>query len=402
MPRLALLIPLLAWLLAPSALAAGNGTIDVTLGEKTPGAALQAGANATLYVVVQDQDPKEQSSTPVPASGQFTFSGLATEATNAYQVLVQYAGAPYVSDKLGFAGGQSHIQAAIGVYEPTDDDKVRSVAAPHIVLTNPDAANHELPVLELDTFVNGGQRTFVPSTTPRAGGPPNLLRFSLPPNSHDLQPGSGILPEDIIQIQQGFGALTPLTPGRHDLGFTFRSPYQSASLTFSKSILYPTKEMRVLAPAGKVKVRSPQLKSEGMRTIGSQTYEVLTGAGFTAGSRVELTFSDLPGISPLAFLTQPGALQWLAAGLAAIILGLLGWYLYDRRRNKAGTKLGLAQDDAWSDTRRQLELEQRDLLIAMARLDDRYEAGKITQEDYRLQREANKAELRELMRQLES
>ncbi|MGH2468741.1 MAG: hypothetical protein ACRDGF_01605, partial [Chloroflexota bacterium] len=233
------------------------GTIEGVLVEQTPGARLNAGGSATLYDVTDGQNPKEQAKATVSASGAFSFSGFPAGPAHNWQVLVDYAGASYVSNKLTFATGKTLQSVRLGVYEPTADDSQLTIDATNIVLTPPDASTHEIPILELDTFVNGTQRAFIPSTTPRNGGPPNLLRFSLPPDSSQLAPASGIDPQDIIQISTGFGALTPLLPGQTDLDFSFRAPYTSSTLTFSKSIIYPTKALRVLAPMGALRIASP-------------------------------------------------------------------------------------------------------------------------------------------------
>ncbi len=394
---LALLFPVIG---APHALAAGTGSITGILVEKTEGASLQAGGKATLYLVADNQDPTEQSTLDVPANGQFTFNGVPTDATPSYQVLVQYGGAAYISDKITFGIGVTSKQSSIDVYEPTDDDKVLTVEATNIILTAPDANAHELPILELDTFTNGSQRTFIPSTTPRNGGPPNLLRFTLPANSTDLQAGSGIAPDDIIQIDQGFGALTPLQPGRHDLGFSFRTAYQTSSITFTKRIVYPTKTVRVVAPT-KLDISSPQLSRQPVTTIGNSTYNVLVGTNLAVGSSLELTIGALPGISPLAFLSQPSTLIWVAVVLMAVVLGLLTWYVRDRTgKRRAAAAAAVATERP--SLRRELELEQRELLIALARLDDRFDAGGISADDYHAQRETHKTELKELMKELES
>jgi hypothetical protein len=42
------------------------------------------------------------------------------------------------------------------------------------------------------------------------------------------------------------------------------------------------------------------------------------------------------------------------------------------------------------------------MLIALARLDDRHDAGSVSEEDYRAQRDEQKAELRAVIQQIES
>lgn len=387
---------LLVGLCARPAYAAATGRIDGALVEQTPGTKLQAGGSATLYDVTDGQNPKQQSKVTIPASGTFSFSGFPADPAHSWQVLVDYAGASYVTNKLTFAVGKPRQTVRLGVYEPTADDSLLTIDATNIVLTPPDASTHEIPVLELDTVVNGSQRAFIPSTTPRNGGPPNLLRFSLPPDASQLAPASGIDPRDIIQISTGFGVLTPLLPGQTNLDFSFRAPYTSSTLTFSKSIIYPTKALRVLAPMGALRIASPQLGAASTQKIGSQNYQVLTGTNLRAGSVVQLEMSSLPGISPLAFLSQPQALVGIAVVLALAVLLLLAWYVRDRVRSRRAASLSESSEPA----RRALELQQRELLIALARLDDRYEAGGISQQEYQAQRDVQKAELRDLMNAL--
>src|SRR5207302_10968854 len=139
-------------------------------------------------------EPQQAATADVDANGHFRFDFLEADPANSYEVGVQYQGAPYVSDKLTFGAGETLRAVSLDVYEPTDDDSVLSLAATSL-LVDPDEKTRELVVLELDSFMNAAQRTFVPNTTPRNGGPPPLLRFSLPANATDLTPSSGLTPD---------------------------------------------------------------------------------------------------------------------------------------------------------------------------------------------------------------
>ncbi len=376
----------------PPAHAAGlGGAIDGTLVERTPGAQLQAGAKAYLYKLVDGQGPQQAGQLDVDTSGTFRFDFLEADPANAYEVGVQYQGAPYFSDKITFAAGETNRQVSLDVYETSDDDSVLSLAGTSLLI-EPDENTHELAILELDSFVNDGQRTFLPNTTPRGGGPPPLLRFSLPANATDLNPSQGMSPQDVIQIGTGFGALTPLSPGRHDIGFSFRSAYQTTSTSFTKNVIYATKSLRVLMPSGLGQLDSPQLSRQARQSIGGKQYDLLAGTDLRPGTKIELKFSSLPGINPLADLAQPSMLPWLAGVLGLVVLFLLAWYVRDRLR----APVPVAAAD-----RTELERERRDLLIALARLDDRFDEGRISAEDYAAQRDVQKAELRALMQRLE-
>jgi hypothetical protein len=384
---------LAALLLAPAAaFAAGSGAIDGQLVDKTPGATLQAGGKAYVYKLVSGQDPQQAGQVDVDASGHFRFDSLDADPASSYEVGVQYQGAPYFSDPLTFAPGETDRKVNLDVYETSDDDSVLSLAGTSL-LVDPDEKTHELAILELDSFVNNSQRAFLPNTTPRNGGPPPILRFSLPLNATNLNPGQGMAGDDMIQIPGGFGALVPLPPGRRDLGFTYRSAYQSSSTSFTKSVIYPTKSLRVLMPADSGELDSPQLSRQPVQNIGGKRYQLLAASDLRPGAKIELRFSSLPGINPLSELAQPSTLPWLAGVLGLIVLGLMAWYVRDRRR---------ALNPEPAAGRQQLETERRELLIALARLDDRFDAGRISSEDYRSQRDAQKAELREVLQQLEA
>ncbi|HEX6511401.1 MAG TPA: hypothetical protein VF157_03820 [Chloroflexota bacterium] len=369
-----------------------GGAIQGTLVDKTPGAALQGGTKAYLYKLATGQDPQQAAQADVDAGGRFRFDFLETDPANTYEVGVDYQGVPYFSDRLTFGPGETSRSVSFDVYEPTDDDKTLSLAGTSLLI-DPDQKTHELAILELDSFVVDGQRAFLPNTTPRNGGPPPLLRFSLPPNATDLTPGEGLGPHDVIQVGGGFGALTPLTPGRHDLGFSYRDAYQTSSTSFAKSIIYPTKTIRVLMPAGSGQLDSPQLVRQPPQNIGGKQYQLWLAGDLQPGAKVELRFSSLPGINPLSELAQPSTLPWLAGFLGLIILLLMAWYVRDRLRTPAQVP---AADP------HQLAMERRELLISLARLDDRYEAGRISKEDYRAQRDVQKAELKAIIQQLEA
>ncbi|HVA24420.1 MAG TPA: hypothetical protein VMW62_08505 [Chloroflexota bacterium] len=376
--------------LAP-AYAAGAGVITGALVEKTAGATLQGGATAYLYKLASGQNPQQAGQVAVDAAGSFRFDSLDTDAGVTYEVGAQYQGAPYFSDKLSFGPGEATRSASLDVYEATDDDKTLSLAGTSL-LVDPNDKTHDLAILELDRFVVHGQRTFVPNTIPRNGGPPPLLRFSLPPNATDLTPSQGMSPDEVIQIATGFGAMTPLLPGPHDLGFSFRSAYQTSSTSFSKSVIYPTTSLRVLMPVDAGRIESPQLQRQAVQNIGGKQYQLLAASNLQPGSKIDLRFSGLPGINPFSQLAQPSTLPWLASVLGLIVLGLMGWYVRDRRRAPAA---------AAAPDHQGLESERRELLIALARLDDRHDAGAVSEQDYRAQRDEQKAELRAVIQRLE-
>ena len=99
---------LAALLLAPAAaFAAGSGAIDGQLVDKTPGATLQAGGKAYVYKLVSGQDPQQAGQVDVDASGHFRFDSLDADPASSYEVGVQYQGAPYFSDPLTFAPGET-------------------------------------------------------------------------------------------------------------------------------------------------------------------------------------------------------------------------------------------------------------------------------------------------------
>ncbi len=374
-----------AWLLLATApaLAADAGRITGRVVQRTPGGASPAGAEVVLHVFraqAHTQDRPSQAS----AEGAFAFDGLETGGDYAYQVTAGFAGTAYASDLLRFAPGETEQRVEVAVFETTDQDPGLRVRRATVLLAAPDSATRTIQAVELATLENPGDRTYLPSATGPAG-PMGLLRFPLPPQAGDLRPGPGLDEAEIAQVDRGFATSLPVSPGTREVLFSYRFPYRPGRLVLTRSVPYPTDELRLLLPPAGPTLESPDFQAGEPLQLSGQTYRVYIARDLAAGAQVELTLGSLPGRWPFNLpLDDVPVPVWGALGVTVGALLAAGYAL--RARGEA------PPPGSTTAERRQALVE------ALAALDDAYAAGRLPEETYHTRRVEAKAELLAVLR----
>jgi hypothetical protein len=135
------------------------------------------------------------------------------------------------------------------------------------------------------------------------------------------------------------------------------------------------------------------LQDEGTRAMGDLTLHTYTIATLDAGSTLALNFR---GRHPAASSDVSTTNLLIGAGVLVFTLGVVifAWQTWLRRGEQASVE-GEPETAASGESLP----DQETLLMAIAGLDDAFEAGDITQEDYERQRAAIKAELVKLMQE---
>ncbi len=226
-------------------------------------------------------------------AGSVQFVDLDTSSSAAFEVTTDFGDVTYGTESLSFAGSATHMRSTLNVWETTNVDPGLKVDVGLLVLTKPDYASQSIGVLELLTIVNPSERTYVPSTS-GPNGAMGLLRFGLPPESSTVQTEAGLDPTRIVQISAGFASSSPISPGKHQIGYAYRFPYQGPTYAFTKSITLPTDDFRVLAPPGAFNVASGQLASAGIAEVGQQTYAVWKASSLPPGTKVSFQLGEMP------------------------------------------------------------------------------------------------------------
>jgi hypothetical protein len=381
MPRLVgpgLLAAILALWWAPAGVAAGPGAIDGQVKNGTAGAGIAPGSQVVLHVVTDDQRVDRQVA-PLDDAGRFSFEGLETGPSVKYLPSVEYGGTLYFARPLSLSG-QQRQSVEITVYESTRTPQWIAFERSNLLIQG--IATDRLDVMEMGALANAGDRTYLGPEAP-AGVASPTLRFWLPSGAYDLAPQAGFLPNDVSVGQGGFTTSSPVTPGRHQLAYGYSLGFAGDRLELVKRLEYPTLNFNLYVPDIGLRVESAQLAPVGPAELGGQRFVVYSAQSLPAGTQLQVRLIGLPSSAP-----SGQALVWSVLGLGCVVLGI-GVYAVYRRRVVADSPGGGGE----SIEKDPLELERMRLLLALASLDERYEQGDLTVEEYRSERERGKRRL---------
>jgi hypothetical protein len=225
------------------------------------------------------------------------------------------------------AGPALAQEGGMGVPAPAGSAPPLSVSRHAVTILEVDEDARTVSVLERYQLVNGGEETFVPSTT-GSQGPMGLLRFGLPRGAFDLTLDQQLAAHEIIQVDRGFASLMPLPPGQTDVTYSYRLPYARDTLDLVATAVYPTAALWVLAPAD-LAVSGSNLQTDRVVDIGRQRYQLLAASDLAAGQRVTISVGGLP-YTPRPWLLDETVQRAGAAALA--LLGVAAAALYAWRR----------------------------------------------------------------------
>ncbi len=205
--------------------------------------------------------------------------------------------------------------------ESTTSASVLRVISHTLLVASATQKPPELRMLELIGLENTSDRDFI-SRPGGSAGPMGLLRFSLPPGAYDLAAGGGLEGQQLIQVDRGFATILTVPPGQHELSFAYRVPYDDTSYAFSKSIIYPTAEFRVLWRDRAATLEADGLKQSPDVEIGGARFHVAVAQNLAAGSRLQLRLSELPAPTRPWPWERQDVLRWTVLLPAAVGLAL--------------------------------------------------------------------------------
>lgn len=401
-----LLVVVLALVALPlGVLAQGSGVIRGQVVMGTAGANLPDDLKVELLFLPNGQGPPQTRTAPVDTSGAFRFEEVDPAPQHRYLVRVTYAGQTYFSQGggsntsegpfvLGFKAGQSEIVAPLTIYETTNDSSALAMRRIHYIL---DERGGEWVVAALYTVENRLDRVVVPAsgTGLRIPLPAQAINISFPDQATE---SAAKVESDGILLSQTFA------PGEHDVIFTYQMPYNPPDQRLSLPLGYPAESVIVLIPELGQQTTVSGLADEGQRDVQGRSFRIFSGAQMPPDQPVDLAFAQLPPPSPASTAgavegAAPTAMPgpgldawpwWVPLALVAMVVVALAAYLWQR---PAPTAL---------EERMALRRRRDALILHLADLDDRFEAGEIGPTAYQRQRQAAKRELLDIMRRLGS
>lgn len=340
-PHLAFLIGMLALFIATPIFALTGHVINQTLNRPEPDIEVS-------YILHEAGDVTVVRDT-TDSNGQFTLDVPSDPGADPPPMLfARYNGIDYPGNPAP-AGDTVDIP----VFETTDSDTALSLSAHHILI---DAqANTATYILIVH---NRGNRTYL-----TGGDHGHGLEIPLPDGVIDiLRAPQGVHLHDTLLVDP-----RPIIPGNSQTFFTFALP---ASNRITQRITYPTASMELFVQPAETPVSTTVLQDFGTVTLGNTVFQRFGAEQLAPGAQINISLSSSE------FSITPN-LQITIGIIAASALALAILIIYMRSHKT-------------TPNRRTILLEQ------IADLDERYENGKLSEDDYKNRRNALKAEVIDL------
>ncbi|MBI4289566.1 MAG: hypothetical protein HY671_14215 [Chloroflexi bacterium] len=369
------LLPLMP--ITAMAQATEQGVIQGQVVNRTPNGKSVADIPIELKTAVEGKE-KSLGAVKTDAQGRFRFAGLSTEHSAPYQASLTYQEADYFSDVLMFAPGEASKSIELPVWDATEVDPGIRVTAAHVIVQFDGV---DLKVTEYYRIENPGDKTYVGSKLVQQLGKKETLRFSLPPDVQVEQLALGLM-DCCVAFENDYLIDTiGVEPGVKEIAFVYLSAFNSPKHVLPIVANLPTDTLSLVVEDKGVRVSSPQLSAPQSMKIEDMPVLVLSTGNLKKGQTIQATLAAPSSPSPVKDL------RWIGIGLMVIALGFgIAYPLMRRRASAVPTETPAGN-------------ERQQLLEDVARLDDSYEAGQITEDDYRTLRSDKMARLMELARQ---
>lgn len=398
------------WLAALALLAAfavpayadGGGTIQGNVVNATANGGSVAGVEVTLTAYF-GQTERNKVTTKTDANGNFQFTGLDTDSNYSYEAGTTYQKADYTADRVSFSGSNETKQVTLKVYDSTDKADAVKASAKQYLLS---FGNGGVQVSETLVLNNGTDKSYIGS---KEVGPDQreTSRYLPPSGAKNVQYGDTLMSCCVVQQGAGFVDTMAINPGEVQKIYSYALPYSGTTLSFTSVLQQDVDQVQVLVPDTGAKASISGLANHGSQTLQGVNYQVFSAQKMPANTNIDVKLENLPTSGPLG----EGSLVLIAIGGAALTALAVAFYVLRKRSQPAPRPAHAMPHGApysyypVSKKERRapaagaalLELERRDVLSAMANLDDAFEAGQIGRKEYERLRAEKKRRLTQLM-----
>ncbi len=304
------------------------------------------------------------------ADGRFQFELSNVPADQIAMVSVEYGGLSFSSDVARLTPGINEIQLPLTVFDQIRDPSVIQINQFHLSL---DRKGDQVQVSEFFQFDNNSQAVF----TGESGRPEDgVLHLLIPPAAENIVVRRGLgrldsfVPADGVQIlEDRIEDTWPVRPGpaAHILLIEYSLPVAS-KLTIEHRIPYPVVSGSVVSAQPLLSETPPP----GWELVSEPNGVDWRATNLAAGSAIEI---QLDGRQPASFSRSD--LIWLILG--GLILGsAAAWYYFSSRRRSPFRMKNILVNRDYS---------QEGLNGMLADLDVLFEAGGLTDWEYRKRRQ---------------
>jgi len=319
----------------------------------------------------------EQETQEVDEDGIFRFDNLIAGPGLSYRVVVNHG---THTPSIDMDSVENWQNVRLSIYDETESLDDITLSSYIMMVPTIDARSRQLGVLTVINVNNTGDRTWVPDLTDPDLTGLDLLRFNLPDGFSDLSIESELPTGNILEIDTGFALTNPVPPGESAILISYILPYEGDGLDFTLKLPYGADQVRMLLPDGGGVVDAEGFGTPESVVVAESVFNQFEGESYTAGTELVATFSELPQPTALQSLsdffkgrTYVIVIIWIV-GIA--LLAILGYAMFSSRKNS-----DLSSDDDDEPVNR------ADVLAEIAALDEEFEAGKISEDEYNDQRD---------------
>ena len=311
-------------------------------------------------------------STFVDGEGRFEFAGFSTAPGLTYRVA---ANDELFTPSVDLADTADWSNVELVIYDRTRSLDDLWVSSYSLLIPSIDARSRVMGVLGAIDIRNEGDTVWLPELNDPGLTGLDLIRFSIPEGYSNLSVESDLPAGNVMEIGTGFALSTPIPPGEFNILVSFLLAYDGDGFEFPLILPFGADQVRFMLPHAESTITGEGLGQPRTEVVNDRLFTIVEGAGFNRGARLTVMVSGLPSPSFVEravdyFSGRPyiPILAWLAG---TAFLSLLAYALIRSRRRPATE----------APTR-------RELVNAIAALDELRDAGKIEPERYTVEREA--------------
>ena len=356
-------------------------TVTGTVINGTAGAALPTQVQVLALVTGAEGGVLSTSLATAGDEGRFELANLPAVADARYALAINHSGALYTR---AFSLEELSDDIVLNIYETTTDATVVRVTHHLSVVASVDPTEREVTLVDFVTLVNDSDRTLQPDLSVPAQM--SFLRFSLPPLAETLALQSDMPGGDIVSVGTGFAVTSQVTPGQHNVEFSYKIPYQGDSLTYRQAFHQGADIFQVLVPDRLRGLDVSPLQRVASPNLDGTVYDAWEARDLSRSEEVMVTLSSLP---------QPGMLvrleKWAGNGvlwqvaipaiLGVVLAGLLVW---------GGLRPSSGRHPSPAPTSTATARDNYTLINEIAALDDSYSRGDLDDAEYHSTRQTLK------------
>jgi hypothetical protein len=339
-----------------------EGSVIGQIRNGTPDSSVPKGLEVTIHGFDGEQEAVKEIAL-TDASGQFQIEALNIMPGRLFFATLGYQGVSYRSELSHVPADGSPLDLSMTIYETMSDTTTLRVEQLHLLVDFP--AEEVMRVLELWVVGNYTDRVL-------AGE--RLLQIDLPEQAVNLTFEEGDLGDRFDRTGSGFVDREPIPPGSgiDQLVFAFDMP-GGRSVDFEQRVNYAVDAVNVLIPADGPRISG--LQDQGVRDLGGFAMRSYASDPLAPGDTLSFRISGSAAASSSLTTTLIGAAVLLGAVLVAA-------------RSQFNRKPIISEQPD----------ERNSLLRTIAQLDDDFEAGQISEQDWKRQRRALKQQALEALR----